>query len=94
MPAPTILHDVSHCQQQHDGDCLAACAAMILDALAQPIEYAALLRLLRIRAWSSRLKRQAADCAWPRRHVQRDRFVGPGSVAQTGALCHFVCTNG
>ena len=53
MPAPTILHDVSHRQQLHDGDCLAACVAMILDTLDHPVEYAALLRLLRIRAYGA-----------------------------------------
>ena len=53
MPTPMILHDVSHCQQQHDGDCLAACIAMVLDSLDQHIEYAALLRLLRIRAYGA-----------------------------------------
>ena len=53
MPAPTILHAVSHVQQQHDGDCLATCAAMILDALDQHLEYVELLRLLRIRAYGA-----------------------------------------
>ena len=53
MPAPMILHDVSHVQQQHDGDCLAACAVMLLDSLDRHIEYAELLRLLRIRAYGA-----------------------------------------
>lgn len=53
MPAPMILHDVSHVQQQHDGDCLAACIVMLLDSLDRHIEYAELLRLLRIRAYGA-----------------------------------------
>ena len=53
MPAPMILHDVSHVQQRHDGDCLAACAAMILDVLDQHLEYAELLWMLQIRAYGA-----------------------------------------
>ena len=53
MPAPTILHDVSHVQQRHDGDCLAACVAMLLDSLDRHIAYAELVRLLRIRAYGA-----------------------------------------
>lgn len=53
MPAPMILHAVSHLQQRHDGDCLAACVAMILSSLDRHLEYAELLRFLRIRAYGA-----------------------------------------
>ena len=44
------LLPISHRRQQQQADCLAACAAMVLDYLQVPISYDRLLRLLNIRA--------------------------------------------
>ena len=44
------LLPISHRRQQQQADCLAACAAMVLDYLQVPIGYDRLLRLLNIRA--------------------------------------------
>ncbi len=44
------LLPISHRRQQQQADCLAACAAMVLDYLQVPISYVRLLRLLNIRA--------------------------------------------
>ena len=49
MPVPKVLLSVPHQHQQSDGDCLAACAAMVLVHLGHAIDYAQLLRLLKIR---------------------------------------------
>jgi len=46
---PKILLPVSPIRQQSDGDCLAACAAMVLGFVGRPVEYPQLLALLRIR---------------------------------------------
>ena len=43
-----IILPVKHRQQQHTADCIAACAAMVLDYLNEPINYDRLLHLLRI----------------------------------------------
>jgi ABC-type bacteriocin/lantibiotic exporter with double-glycine peptidase domain len=45
---PKCLLPVPHHKQKQQADCLAACAAMILDYLAQPIVYADLVKLLQI----------------------------------------------
>jgi ABC-type bacteriocin/lantibiotic exporter with double-glycine peptidase domain len=39
---------VSHYQQRQQAECLAACAAMVLDYVQVPVSYERLLRLLRI----------------------------------------------
>ncbi len=44
---------VSHRKQQQQADCLAACAAMILDYLQISIEYPRLLQLLGIRSYGA-----------------------------------------
>ena len=49
MPVPKVLLSVPHRHQQSDGDCLAACAAMVLAHLGHAIDYAQLLRLLQIK---------------------------------------------
>jgi ABC-type bacteriocin/lantibiotic exporter with double-glycine peptidase domain len=46
---PKVLLPVSHYKQQSDGDCLAACAAMVLTYLGWAIDYSQLLRLLDIK---------------------------------------------
>lgn len=44
-----MLLSVSHIQQRRPGECLAACAAMVLTYLGLSISYARLLRLLRVK---------------------------------------------
>ena len=46
MPAPWLT--VSHRRQRRRTDCLAACAAMVLDYLGQSVRYSRLVRLLAI----------------------------------------------
>lgn len=48
------LLSVSHRQQQHEADCLASCAAMVLDYLQIPFRYERLLDLLRVRTVGAR----------------------------------------
>ena len=48
IPSPVLL-PVKHIQQHAAGECLAACAAMVLDYLDNPIAYKRLLPLLRIK---------------------------------------------
>ena len=45
---PKVLLTVPHHPQQNDGDCLAACAAMLLSHLGRQIDYAHLRQLLNI----------------------------------------------
>ena len=47
------LLSVSHRQQRRHSDCLAACAAMILDYLHVRVKYSQLLSLLRIQAFGT-----------------------------------------
>ena len=47
------LLSVSHRQQRQQSDCLAACAAMILDYLHVTVKYSQLLSLLRIQAFGT-----------------------------------------
>jgi len=54
------LLPVPHVQQKRLGECLAACAAMVLEFLAQPTDYDALIKLLDIKphgAWIQNLRR-------------------------------------
>jgi ABC-type bacteriocin/lantibiotic exporter with double-glycine peptidase domain len=46
MPAPLL--PISHCKQRHQSDCLAACAAMVLNYLDWPIPYNQLIERLNI----------------------------------------------
>ena len=50
---PKVLLPVSHLKQQGEGDCLAACAAMVLEHLDRAISYRDLLQLLRIRSFGA-----------------------------------------
>lgn len=45
-----ILLPVPHLQQQERGECLAACAAMLLAYLGRPVRYKHLLKVLQIRS--------------------------------------------
>ena len=50
---PKILLTVPQQKQQSDGDCLAACAAMVLNYLNRPVAYASLLKLLKIKPFGA-----------------------------------------
>jgi len=46
---PKVLLPVSHLKQKGDGDCLAACAAMVLEFIDRGIDYSQVAQLLKIR---------------------------------------------
>jgi ABC-type bacteriocin/lantibiotic exporter with double-glycine peptidase domain len=48
-----LLLPVSHRQQSQSSDCLATCAAMLLEYLHVPFKYEHLLRLLRVRSFGT-----------------------------------------
>ena len=50
---PKALLVVPHQQQQSDGDCLAACAAMALAHLGRSIDYSRLLNLLNVKTYGA-----------------------------------------
>ena len=50
---PRILLNVPHRLQQSDGDCLAACAVMVLSYLGHSVDYTQLLRLLNIQRYGA-----------------------------------------
>ena len=50
---PKVLLSVPHQRQQSDGDCLAACAAMVLAQLSHEIDYPYLLELLKIKSYGA-----------------------------------------
>jgi ABC-type bacteriocin/lantibiotic exporter with double-glycine peptidase domain len=50
---PKVLLSVPHRSQQSDGDCLAACAAMVLAHLGYAIDYPQLLKLLKIKPYGA-----------------------------------------
>lgn len=50
---PKVLLAVEHLPQLSDGDCLAACAGMVLNYLGRAIDYARLLQLLKIRSFGA-----------------------------------------
>ena len=50
---PRVLLTVPHHRQQSDGDCLAACAAMVLDYLNRSVDYLVLLQLLKIKPFGA-----------------------------------------
>lgn len=50
---PKTLLTVPHLQQQTDGDCLAACAAMVLAYLNVAVDYPSLLDLLKIKPFGA-----------------------------------------
>lgn len=50
---PKTLLTVPHYQQQNDGDCLAACAAMVLAYLNVSVDYSQLLLLLKIKPFGA-----------------------------------------
>lgn len=60
---PNILLPIPHYTQHSDGDCLAACAKMVLDYLGVPADYDHLLWLLGVKPYGtpgSRLKNLAS----------------------------------
>ena len=50
---PKVLLPVSQIKQRGDGDCLAACAAMVLNFVGRPAEYSQLLSLLKIKNYGA-----------------------------------------
>lgn len=50
---PKILLTVPQQKQQSDGDCLAACATMVLNYLNRPVAYATLLKILKIKSFGA-----------------------------------------
>jgi len=50
---PSILLSIPHHPQRDDGDCLAACAAMVLDHLSVSADYDRLLRLLGVKPYGT-----------------------------------------
>lgn len=50
---PTKLLNVPHCRQHSDGDCLAACAWMVLSFLGHQQAYSTLLTRLDIRSFGA-----------------------------------------
>ena len=50
---PKVLLPVSHLKQTSEGDCLAACAAMVLKHLGLTLSYSDLLELLKIRSYGA-----------------------------------------
>ena len=50
---PKILLNVPHRLQQSDGDCLVACAAIVLSYLGRTVDYTQLLRLLSIQSYGA-----------------------------------------
>lgn len=50
---PPHLLQVPHRQQQADGDCLAACAAMVLSYCQRDVSYDSLLQLLRVQSFGA-----------------------------------------
>ncbi|MDM8520327.1 C39 family peptidase [Anaerolineales bacterium HSG6] len=50
---PKILLSVPHQRQQIDGQCLAACASMVLSYLEKNVSYSKLLKLLKIRFYGA-----------------------------------------
>ncbi len=53
MLVQKVLLSVPHRLQQGDGDCLAACAAMVLTHLGRGIDYTRLLRLLKVKSYGA-----------------------------------------
>jgi ABC-type bacteriocin/lantibiotic exporter with double-glycine peptidase domain len=50
---PNILLPIPHERQRQDADCLAACAAMVLTYLGQPVKYDQLLKLLKVKPFGT-----------------------------------------
>jgi len=50
---PNTLLPIPHHLQRSDGDCLAACAAMVLDHLDVPVDYDHLLQLLGVKPYGT-----------------------------------------
>lgn len=46
--SPVFL-EIEHVQQQNDGECLATCAAMVLNFIGRPMAYRRLIRILEIK---------------------------------------------
>jgi ABC-type bacteriocin/lantibiotic exporter with double-glycine peptidase domain len=93
---PKVLLSVPHQPQQSDGDCLAACAAMVLTHLGQKIDYPQLLQLLEIKPHGAPARniRQLAALDLNVTYSQTD-LVGLEAMLQQGhPVIVFVRTGG
>ena len=50
---PVHLLPISHIRQQNDGDCLVACAQMVLEYMGVHVPYERLKRILEVAAWGT-----------------------------------------
>jgi len=46
---PAVFLEIEHVHQRNDGECLAACAAMVLNFIGIPFAYKRLIRVLEIK---------------------------------------------
>ena len=46
---PAVFLEIEHVHQRNDGECLAACAAMVLNFISFPVAYKRLIRILEIK---------------------------------------------
>ncbi|MDM8528749.1 C39 family peptidase [Anaerolineales bacterium HSG24] len=72
----TIQLPVPHIQQPNDGECLAACAAMLLLYLNIPVDYPKLLKLLKVRP----------NIGTPAYNIKRLEQLGLTILYQQGSL--------
>lgn len=75
MKSPTDTLKVRHRQQLHEADCLAACAAMLLDLIWRPTSYERLLALLDVGSFGA-----------PRRNVVRLTRLGVDVIYREASL--------
>jgi hypothetical protein len=77
---PSTLLPIPHRPQRSDGDCLAACATMMLDHLGVPVDYDRLLQLLDVKPYGTPGSRL-------------NNLAGLGIGSKGGALHHSWCTS-
>lgn len=97
---PTTLLPVPHRKQKQEADCLAACVAMVLDFLQQPIAYHKILALLETSAYGAIASRVKNLSTWGLQVVYSDgelttlqQFLDNGqpviTLVRTGELPHW-----
>lgn len=97
---PKVLLSVPHKQQQHEADCLVACAAMALEHLHYTIDYSDLLRLLNIKPYGApasnilRLAGRGLNVTYSRTNIKGlETMLGQGHPVivflRTGELPHW-----
>jgi len=73
---PKLWLKLVHQPQRYEADCLAACAAMVLEYLGQSVEYAQLLHILNI----------TPNLGAPASHIKRLSTLGLGIVYRAGTI--------